>query len=306
MKTQVNAQAIARLGLLSILLAATLWGTVGVVIQALYRLSDTNPLSVGFLRLALSLPLLFIVCGFTLGRKTFRVARRDLGLMLLIGAMTALYQVCYFSAITYIGVAAATLIALCVAPVWVALLATVLLRERMTRGVFLAGSCAIAGTILLVGVQPSSAMQSMGLGVLLALGSALGYAVVVLCGRSLAERYHPLQTLTIGFGSGAVILLPFAVGTGLAISYSVLGWLALLYLGIIPTALAYLLYFGGIRHTTATVASIATLLEPLISTVLAWWLLNEQLGSLGIVGAVLLLGAIGLLYWEKGGMKDEG
>jgi DME family drug/metabolite transporter len=299
MKTQVKAQATARLGLASILLAATLWGTVGVVIQSLYQLSDTNPLSGGFLRLALSLPLLFIVCGFTLGRKTFRVARRDLGLMLLIGTMTALYQVCYFSAITYIGVAASTLITLCTAPVWVVLLATVLLRERMTRGVFLAGNCAIAGTILLVGVQPS-AMQSMGLGVLLALGSALGYAVVVLCGRSLAGRYHPLQTLTIGFSSGAVILLPFALGTGLAVNYSVLGWLALLYLGIIPTALAYLLYFGGIRHTTATVASIATLLEPLVSTVLAWWLFNEQLGSLGIVGAVLLLGAIGLLYWEDG------
>jgi DME family drug/metabolite transporter len=238
MKTQVNAQTIARLGLVSILLAATLWGTVGVVIQALYRLSDTNPLSIGFLRLAISLPLLFLVCGFTLGRKTFRVARRDLGLMLLIGAMTALYQVCYFSAIAQIGVAASTLITLCTAPVWVALLATVLLRERMTRGVFSAGICAIAGTILLVGVQPNSAMQSMGLGVLLALGSALGYAVVVLCGRSLAGRYHPLQTLTIGFSSGAMMLLPFAWGTGLVLSYSVLSWAALLYLGIIPTALA--------------------------------------------------------------------
>lgn len=76
------------------------------------------------------------------------------------------------------------------------------------------------------------------------------------------------------------MLLPFALG-GLTLGYSLLGWLALLYLGIIPTPLAQLLYFGGICHTTVTVASTATLLEPLVSTVLARQLLNEQLGSFG-------------------------
>jgi DME family drug/metabolite transporter len=50
------------------------------------------------------------------------------------------------------------------------------------------------------------------------------------------------------------------------------------------------------EHTTATVASIITLLEPLTATVLAWLLFDEQLGLLGLLGAALLLGAIWLLY----------
>jgi len=64
----------------------------------------------------------------------------------------------------------------------------------------------------------------------------------------------------------------------------------------VPTALAYVLFLTGIRSITATVASIATLIEPLTSTVLAWLLFGEQLGPLGVFGAALLLGAIGLLY----------
>jgi DME family drug/metabolite transporter len=132
--------------------------------------------------------------------------------------------------------------------------------------------------------------------VLLALGSAFGYTMLTLCSRTLAGRYHPLQPITIGFAAGALLLLPFALATGFVISYPAGGWALLLYLGLAPTALAYVLFLTGMRSITATVASIATLIEPLTSTVLAWLLFGEQLGPLGVFGAALLLGAIGLLY----------
>ena len=63
-----------------------------------------------------------------------------------------------------------------------------------------------------------------------------------------------------------------------------------------PTALAFVVFLAGMEHTTATVASIITLLEPLTATVLTWLLFDEQLGLLGLLGAALLLGAIWLLY----------
>jgi DME family drug/metabolite transporter len=50
------------------------------------------------------------------------------------------------------------------------------------------------------------------------------------------------------------------------------------------------------RHTTATAASITTLLEPLTSALLAWWLFDERLEPLGLLGGTLLLGAMLLLY----------
>ncbi len=217
--------------------------------------------------------------------------------MLAIGAAMALYQVCYFAAIPHVGVAVAVLITLCVAPVIVALFSALLLHEPLTRMVMLALLCALSGTTLLVGAPTSSAPSGIALaGVLLALGAAASYAAVTLCSRSLTSMYHPLQPITIGFAAGALLLLPCALMTGLTIQYSLAAWALLVYLGVVPTALAYVLFLTGMRYTTATVASIITLVEPLTSTVLAWLLFGEQLGRLGILGALLLLAAMLVLY----------
>jgi DME family drug/metabolite transporter len=299
MKIQAVAQGSSTRGLLLIVLAAVLWGTVGVAIKALYGLADTNPLSIGFFRLAIAVPALFWACWLTLGVRMFRVARRDLALMLLLGAMMALYQVCYFGAIAQVGVAIAVLITLCIAPVLVALLSLWLFREKLTPKLILALTFALIGTALFVDFQPHGGAQGNAvIGVLLALGSAFGYAVITLCSRTLARRYHPLQSLTIGFGTGAMILLPFAIANGV-VNYPVVGWVLLLYLGLVPTVLAYVLFLSGMRYTTATVASITTLLEPMTSTLLAWLFFKEQLTLLGLLGGILLLGAIVLLFTDS-------
>lgn len=299
MKIQAVAQGSSTYGLLLIVLSALLWGTVGVAVKAIYGLADTNPLSIGFLRLAISVPALFLAGWLVLGGRMFRaVRRRDLAIMLLLGVMVAFYQVCYFGAIAQVGVAIAVLVTLCTAPVLVALLSLWLFREKLTSKLMLALACALLGTVLLVSVQPNAAgvQSNTAIGVLLALGSAFGYAVLTLCSRLLAGRYHPLQSLTIGFGTGAIILLPFALLSGFVISYPVAGWLLLLYLGLIPTVLAYVLFLSGLRYTTATAASITTLLEPLTSTLLAGLFFKEQLGLFGLLGGILLLGSIVLLF----------
>lgn len=301
--TYTSARAREGRGVLLIALAAVLWGTVGIATRGLYALYATTPLSIGLMRLALSVPALAAACWLMLGRRGFAVRSwRDGGLMALIGAMMALYQVCYFAAIARVGVAIAVLVTLCVAPVLVALLGGVVLRERLTATVAGALACALGGTALLVLGQPE-AMQApanaLG-GVLLALGSALGYAVMTLCSRQLAARYHALTPITVGFTVGALALLPFALLDGLVLHYPSVnglpaGWLLLVYLGLVPTALAYALFLRGMRTTSATVASIVTLLEPLTSTALAWLIFGERFGPLGLVGGALLLGAIFLL-----------
>lgn len=293
----LDTRAVSRRGLLLITLAAVLWGTVGIASKALYQISDTNALSIGFFRLALSVPALLLMSWSMLRHSALRVTRPDLAWMGLIGFAMAMYQVSYFAAIPRVGVTITVLVALCTAPVIVALLSSVLLRERLTQRVLLALACALGGTVLLVGVPDDvAARQHMLVGVLLALGAALSYSTVVLSSRALSGRYHPLQPITIGFGFGALVLLPFALATGLVVNYSPAGWGLLLHLGLVPTALGYILFFAGIRSTTATVASIATLVEPLTSAFLAWLLFDERLGPSGLLGAVLLLGAMVILY----------
>jgi drug/metabolite transporter, DME family len=127
-------------------------------------------------------------------------------------------------------------------------------RTSLARGHAVALALAIAGVGLIVGFRPDARQQAVNLaGVALALGSALGYALVIVSGRAVAGRYHPLQINAIAFAAGALTLLPMAALTGLAISYPPVGWALLLYLGLVPSALAYGLFVNGMRSTPASV-----------------------------------------------------
>jgi len=130
------------------------------------------------------------------------------------------------------------------------------------------------------------------LGVFFAFLSACAYAGFILCGRLLTGSYHPLQINLVAFATGALLLLLGAASTRLVIVYPASGWLLLLYLGCVPSALGYALFQAGMRSLSATVASIVTMCEPLTAAVLAWILFREELGPLGLLGAACLLGAM--------------
>ncbi len=291
----------SRLGPGIILIAAVLWGTVGVASQLLSTVAHTTPLSTGFWRLVIAAPVLLGACWRICGRRMFHIPLRDVGLMLMIGATMAAYQVCFFAAIDRIGVTITVLVAICAAPICVALLATVLLREAPTAAVVCALAGGLIGTALLVWPGSGGTADHPGslAGVALSLTAALCYSMMTLCSRALAGRYHPLQPMAIGLGAAALLLLPFAVALGLVTSYPLASWAVLLYLGCIPTALAFVVFLAGMRMTTATVASVLTLIEPLTGTTLAWLLFRERLGPFGWVGAVLLLGALAIIYRDE-------
>lgn len=287
---------------------ALLWGTVGVSTRGVYTVADTNPLSIGFYRLAFSVPLLALLAVRSLGSNVLKhrpgVATRtgrDLALMAGIGLMMAFYQVAYFAAIPRLGVTIAVIITICSAPIMVAILSVVFLKETITTRMLVALAAAIAGTALLALQQPTGAMagDEALLGVIYALGSGFGYAMLTLFSRSLADRYHPLQPITMGFGIGALLLLGLALSSGLTVTYPIEGWALLIYLGVVPTALAYWLFLLALRTVPATVSSILTLLEPLVSAVLAAVIFHETLAPLGWIGAVLLLGALVVLLVRR-------
>ncbi len=285
-----------RRGTWSILSAGLLWGTTGVTTQFIYNVSSTNALSVAFMRLGIC-ALVLLLCGLrVLGRRMWQARGRDLLLMVFLGVMQAIFQFTYLAAIPECGITIATLIALCVAPVLVVLYSALFLRERITLKIALALVCALGGTILLSdmpgGPQHSGHVLN---GVLLSLACAASYAAVIVGGRSLSQRCSPVQVNSVAFGVGALLLLACSLTTPLVFSYSPVCWLLLLYLGCIPTALAYLLFQSGIRSTPATLTSILTLAEPLTAALLAWIIFGERLSLLGIVGALLLFGTILLL-----------
>jgi len=283
-------------GLVLIALAAISWGTTGVTMTLLARGAAAEPLLVGFVRLAIAAP--FLLGAALVSTRDWRVsATRDALALLTMGAAMAAYQVFYFRAVTLTGVAVAALLAICSAPLMIAALAALFLRERLTTTVGISLAMAVAGTALLViGPRGIGEISSgFALGAVLALGAGLSYAIYAVVGKATLARVAPLPLAGVTFTVAALALAPVLWWEAAVAEPLAKGWPLFLYLGLVPTALAYGLFTVGLRRTPATVAGITTLLEPLTASTLGVLLFGEQLGAAGTVGALLLLAAIALL-----------
>lgn len=290
-------------GLWLVTVAAITWGTIGVAIQAIYNTDNTTSLFINLARMLIATPVLAAACWRVIGRAMFNIQRRDFWIMLLTGALLALSQAAYFVAIRYTGVTIATLLTICIAPLLVTCLSVLLKFETLSRRIVITLICALAGSVLLVGFHsPEGKHDQLLLGTIFSLIAAVSYASVIICGRFLAADYHPLQVTALTFGVGTFVLVLINLASGMVTVHTMQGWLLLLYLGLVPTAFAYWIFQMGLRSVSATVASIVSMLDPLVAALLAWGLLGETLATTGIVGAGLLILSIFLL---SGGRRES-
>lgn len=273
-----------------------IWGTIGVAAKAVFETTTLDAVSLNWLRTLVASATCLAIAGPTLRAGLQRASRRDLGLMVLLGVIIVFYQWSYLAAVDRIGVATATLISLCVPPALVALLSALFFGEALSRTGVVALAGALVGTGLLVGSPPVAAEGGVFLaGVLFALGSAAGIAAHALGSRRIAGRHDALLPLAVAFPAGAVAFAPIALSRGLSFDQPLTGWLLVIYLGVVPSALAYVMFQRGLRYLPASTASILTLAEPLTAAVLAWVLFSEALSPVGIAGGALLLASIVLL-----------
>lgn len=287
------------LGLVLVCLAAVSWGTTGSVMALLSREGMSSPLLVGWARMAVAAPCLLLAQALAGSAvpASGDWRPRDRAKAALLGAAMAAYQVCYFWAVPRTGVALTALLAICSAPLMIAAGAALSLKERPSPATLAALPLAVAGTaMVLTGPRATGdAPPGFAAGAVAALGAGLSYAVFAVTAKGLLARIAPLPLAALTFTLAAVLLTPVLVlERGAAAQLSV-GWPLLLYLGVVPTAGAYVVFGAGLRRVTVTTAGIATLLEPLTAAALGVLLFGERLGAVGWAGAALLLAALGLL-----------
>jgi len=288
-------------GLTLIIFAAILWGTVTVGVKILYQLGQTTPLTVGWLRLTIAAPALYLLGVVITGQHPFVALGTSIkvwGLLFLAALTMAAYQITLFAALTRTNVTAGVVLAICSAPIFAGVLAWLFLGERPTGWMWVSMFGAIVGTILLSNLTHRQDFLSGDyfFGNLLALGAGLSYAGYSLVARGLVGRVKPWSVITLSFLGGSLLLLPLLIGQGFLAQFGPLGWAIIFYLGLIPTALAYILYIFGLKTTLASVATTAALVEPLTASLLAISFLGERLTWQEGGGAVILLGAMVLLY----------
>jgi drug/metabolite transporter (DMT)-like permease len=289
----------ARAGLIQITVTGLLWGTAGVSVQLLRQATTLSPISIGFYRLAIAT---LVLLGLRSPRTLVTALRSAPLALLLTGLGLGTYQALYFVAVTLGGVSVATVISLGLAPVVTAGWETVIARRRPGRITLTTLTAGLAGLILITTstTRASSTAPRPLLGLLAAISCGLVYAATTILSRHLAQRIEPMTLTTLSTGIGALALAPPAViaGIGFPLGASTLGLLA--YLGIVTTALAYVLFYAGLRTTSGSTAAVLTLLEPLTAALLAVLLLGEALPLPALAGGLLLLAAIAVLYLSAG------
>jgi drug/metabolite transporter (DMT)-like permease len=175
------------------------------------------------------------------------------------------------------------------APLIVAVASGLLLGEGVSVRL-LAGVLVAFSGIVLIAVGASTGDLS-GLGVVLGLVAALLYAGSVLAQKLLLAHVDSTSMTVIGVLAGALACLPFAPSLVAEVSAAPVGAvLGVVYLGVFPTALAFLLWGYALTHTGAGVLSSSSLLVPALTLVLSWLLLGEVPPPLAAVGGVLCLG----------------
>jgi DME family drug/metabolite transporter len=297
----VSTHLRARSGLLAVSGGALLWGTTGIGVRIINDRSGLSAVPIGCYRLAIAAAVLALLFGRS-GLRRLQVAwRRHRWALVLSGAGLGGYQALYFIGVQYVGVSVSTLVSLAVAPVALTLATAVVNRQRPALDALATLVCAVGGlaVISLASTSSNAAAPHPTLGILASLGSGLGYAATTVLNRRLAAEGDPLLLTAATSGIGALVLLPIALPVGLLFSPDAvaLGWLG--YIGVVSTVIAYGLFYTGLRSTSAQVAGVLTLLEPLTATVLAVAFLGESLTLAGWFGALLLLVAIAVLYVRR-------
>jgi DME family drug/metabolite transporter len=290
-------------GTAALVLAAVLLGTAGVAAALWDRVQITTPLTITLLRIGFAIPFLFLMTRRDPHRPTASPARP----WRLIGALGAAFagsQSLFFLAIPLAGVTLVVIISLCSTVLFGALLSIPLFHERLNGRGQLAVALAGTGTVALtLAGQDGPALAGTPnylWGLLAALGSGVGLAAFMLLAKVTAQRSDmPRSRLLAWVFAVALALLvpPAAMSGGVQFDLAPAAWGLALYLGVVPTGLAYWLLQVGLQSASATVASVVTLLEPAVAGLLAWLLLGESMTALQLGGAALMLGSVLLLAW---------
>lgn len=268
-----------------ILTAIFLWSSLGVVI----RLSGIAVHSLIFFSSIVSVA----IAGSLFFKRDLRrhvPSKNRLVPLLILGPLSLINSYSFFYSYKNTTVANAVLTHY-TAPIFVALLAPLFLRERLTLRLAIAVIVSTAGLWIMLNISAKDLMNLIlsgdknTRGIIAGLISGIAYAFIVITFRVLSQNYHPLVLTFAQNTFIAFILLPFS-------SYNntiAQGLWAIAVMGIVHSTIAPLLYFRGIRTVTANRAAILGYLEPVCAILLGFVFLDEVISLRTLIGGSMIL-----------------
>ncbi len=286
----VAAPRISSRALLAVVVTVLAWASAFVGIRAVGAHYDAGPLALG--RLAVGA--LALGAGLLATRRWVTPTRREWALIALCGlAWFAVYNVALNAAEQRVD-AGTTAMLVNVGPILIALFAGLLLGEGFPRWLLIGAGIAFSGAVL-VGAATANTDSADVLGVVLCLVAAVTYAIGVLAQKPVLRRLPVLQVTFLACAIGAVACLGFTPGLLADLATAPAGATAgLVYLGLVPTALAFSTWAYALARMDAGRLGVTTYVVPPITIVMSAVLLGELPPVLALVGGAVCLVGVGL------------
>lgn len=266
-------------------------GVVAVSTAApLIREAEAPALAIAAWRNLLAVPVLAVVVLVAHRAAAARTSRRDRRLTALSGVLLAAHFATWVPSLELTTVASSVAL-VCSQPIWSAVIAR-LRGRRVSRREWSGIALALAGVLLLTGVDLSVSVRALAGDVLALVGGALAAAYVAVGAEVRQGVANPVYTLGC-YGVAGVVLALLAVGGGQAMGgFDGRTWLLLVALTVGPQLLGHSVFNRVLPALGATVVSVAILLEVLGSALLAWAAFDEVPEPAAVPAAVLLLAGL--------------
>ncbi len=276
-----------------LILAMVFWGLSFVWYKQ--ALVYFRPISLIFLRLIISFPLLFLLAFLTNKLKLIKL--RDIPIFLLLAFFEPfLYFLGEVFGMNYISSTGASIIVATI-PLFISIIAYFVFSEKLSVLSYIGIFLSFIGVVLVVLSDKESSFSTWR-GILLmtlAVVSAVGYGLIL---KKIAGKYPPLTIVSMQNFIGAIYYLPFflifewPLLSKISLSFEMV--VPLLNLSIFASAIAYLGYVNGLKNLGVSKSSVFTNFIPVVTAIAAHVILDEQMYTIKIIGIALVV--IGLIF----------
>jgi drug/metabolite transporter (DMT)-like permease len=275
---------------IKLFVTAIFWG--GTFIAGRIVARDVGPFSAAFLRFAIASIFLLIIT-FKIERRLPPVKKGQVIPLILLG-MTGVfsYNVFFFKGLKIIYAGRASVI-IASNPVFIALFASYLFREKLSLLKFAGIVISVAGAIIVISRgNPLEIMRgNVGLGELFIFCCVMSWVAYSLIGKAVMKDLSPLVSVSYSSLVGVIGLFVPAYLEGMVqhfSHYTKTAWLGIFYLGFFGTVVGFVWYYEGIKAIGATRASQFINFVPISAVVLAFFLLAEPVTFSLVIGTVMV------------------
>ena len=276
---------------LLILLAIIFWGASFVATKTL--LLEIKPVTIIILRLLIASVLLTTIAIST--RRNFSINLKSHGWIFILALIAVFHLWIQVTGLQY-TTASNTGWIIGTAPIFMAIMALIFYKEKITLLALSGILLAIIGLLLLFG---KGHITNIGFlenkGDLLVLGSAFTWGVYSTVNKKISLSYSPLMTILYLFLMMAVIIIPFNLNTETIesiIHLSRIGWLLILFLGLFCSGVAYVIWAQALRDMESAKVGAFLYFEPLVTVIAAWFFLKEEITLLMILSGLLITAGV--------------